>query len=485
MGSKGIIDRVRSKVLEGRPWSAIRVLIAAIACVGVLWFTVSVVVRENQPAKDAIRAMRSSYPSERVDAIVELQTSGVTNPETSIPPLVAALRDPDAKVRSTAASALGQIGIVAVASNSNNDSPRAALMSLLGCLTDPETIVRDSAVNSLGYIMAAPGVAERVDLTAVLSDLIDRLKHGDTEHRLGALRVLSVVALVVPTEPPAEVAASLKDESPKNRATAVVALFSFSRGLDPWLAPIFRMMEHDEPPVRDACEKAMARVRPPAVTSKSVTVLTYALRSRDRRVRTVAISLLEEFGGESQRAVPILIAVAKEKRPASLTQPSSENLISQAIHALGRIAPGTASAGQAKSALMEILEAEDPATFSAAVQAIAEFRDVADYLVPKLICVLRKNIAVEGYVNCGTSAAAELGRFARETQADEAIVAALTEALEAQSSGIRSYSAFALRRFGRGALGAIPRLRALAKDPDAAVRIYANDTLAELARLSP
>jgi HEAT repeat protein len=274
----------------------------------------------------------------------------------------------------------------------------------------------------------------------------------------------------------------LKDESAENRAMAVAALARFPRGVSPWLPSVLRMMEHDKPPVRAACEKALARVRPAAISAESVPVLTAALRSPDSRVGAAACSTLMQFGPEARAAIPALLATAREKRDGSVTAtPSSPDLRHLAIEALGRIAPQTESAGEVITALIEILRAEDPSTWSTAVYALERFGAVADSVIPELIRVLRKNIAVESPLNCGSSAAMELGQFAPGTRADGPAIAVLTEALEAKSSMTRYGAAFALRKFGPGSTATIPRLRALTKDPDASVRQAASGTLAELA----
>jgi len=483
MASSSISNRLNSTWPRRRIWTIVRGLIGLAVCIGALGWTIQAVLRDNRAAKEAIRAMRSRYPSERVDGILELQTSGIGDGAIAIPALTAALRDPDPTVRAAAAQAIGPIGTAARGSDSGGGSLSAAVAALLGSLKDPESAVRVSAANSLGYIMASAGIAERVDINGVQATLVENLGDLDPEHRLAALRVLSAVALVSGSEPPAELATALEDESAQNRAMAVAALAAFPRGLGPWIPSVFWMMEHDEAIVRAACEKAMARVRPPAVSAESLPVLTEALGSPDRRIQAAAVSLLVELGREAQGAIPALIATALEKRDASIvTDPFTPDLSTLAIHALGRIAPGTDSADQAMTALIEILKAEEPTTYSAALYALEQFRPASESIVPELIHVLRKNIAVENPSNCGGSAVMALGQFAPGTNANRPAVAALTEALAARSSTVRYGAAFALRRFGPESTGAIPRLRALTKDPDAAVRGAARDTLLELTR---
>ena len=60
-------------------------------------------------------------------------------------------------------------------------------------------------------------------------------------------------------DPPRELADALKDESAGTRASAVVALINFRRGLDPWIPSLLQMIEKDkDPAVREAFRRAAA-----------------------------------------------------------------------------------------------------------------------------------------------------------------------------------------------------------------------------------
>ena len=139
-------DRPSRSETPTTPWSGwrsgLRTLIVLGGCSGVLWWTVHVVINENHPAKSAIRAMGSSDPSERVDAIREFETTGLGASQITIPPLIAALADLDAQVRAAAAIALGSIGTDAVASGSGADEVCAAITALLVAMKDAEPAVR-------------------------------------------------------------------------------------------------------------------------------------------------------------------------------------------------------------------------------------------------------------------------------------------------------------------------------------------------------
>ena len=80
-------------------------MVAVTVCGGVLWWTVQVVLTDNHEAKEAIRAMGSWSASDRVRAIQDLEIAGLGNGRIAIPPLIDALRDEDARVRTAAAVA--------------------------------------------------------------------------------------------------------------------------------------------------------------------------------------------------------------------------------------------------------------------------------------------------------------------------------------------------------------------------------------------
>ena len=102
------------------------ILALAVGC-GVLWWIVHTVTSNKHGANEAIRAMRSRNASERAGGIERLETSGLGNGQAAIPPLIVALGDEDAQVRSKAARALGSIGTDALKSGSLDDMVRGAI----------------------------------------------------------------------------------------------------------------------------------------------------------------------------------------------------------------------------------------------------------------------------------------------------------------------------------------------------------------------
>jgi HEAT repeat protein len=401
--------------------------------------------------------------------------------------LIVALADPDARVRAAAAIALGPIGTDAVVSGSGADEVRAAITALLVAMKDAEPAVRSAATNTLGYIMA-PGTAGLTDPSAVISTLAERLGDRDAEIRLEALRGLVAVGSKAGVSVPNELGAALKDESADHRAMAVTALAGFPRGLDPWLPTVFRMMEHDEgPQVRATCAGALEGVRPPAISAAAVPALIAALGRPDRRVQAVACSVLIQFGPEARAAIPALLATASEKRSDPVDAvPFFQDPERLAIQALGRIAPNTESAGEVITALTDLLRAEVPRKWNAAVDALEGFGPAAASAIPELIRGLRKSITAEKPLLDGYRAARALGQIAPGTRAAEQAIEALTEALGAGPPVSRSAAARAVGEFGPASASAIPGLvRMLREAPEPDPYGGATAAAAALGRIAP
>jgi len=436
----------------------VRTLIVLVGCGGILGWILHAVWDQNRPAKVALRVLASSGPSERADAIRELERLGLGDSEIVIPPLITALKDRDAKVRTAAAVTLGTIGCDAVETGSDGNRVRAAITALLGALKDPEPAVRNSATVALGYLTGSNGASRLIDLKAVISSLVAKLSDGDGEIRLATFHVLAALGRPSGAEAPAELAAALKDESPANRAAAVAAVASFARGLDPMIPSLIRMMENDDAPsVRTACALAIERVRPPAISLAAAPALIAALGRPDPRVRAVASSALMQLGPDARAAIPALIAVAREK-PGDPANPEHGlwGPDRRAIEALGRIAPATEREGEAVAALVEVLRAPDASKWNSAIYALEPFGAAAAPAIPALIHLLRQSVTSQSPFVNGASVARALGRIAPGTESAVAAVAALNDLLRADQH--RSAAAQALGEFGPAAASAIPDL---------------------------
>ena len=149
-----------------------------------------------------------------------------------------------------------------------------------------------------------------------------------------------------------------------------------------------------------------------------------------------------------------------------------------AMMLLGRIAPGTESAGEVIAGLTEIVRAGQPSLREFAAQALGQFGPTARPAIPDLIKFAREMNNEHG--SAGERAVNALGRITPNTPSVEEVVTVLTEALQAESPNTRRVAIEVLPRFGPKAARAIPQLRALLKDPEASVSSAAINALAAL-----
>jgi len=216
----------------------------------------------------------------------------------------------------------------------------------------------------LVFIALSSRGAHAIDIDAVVVSLAASLSDPEENVRLEIIYALACCGSHVAIAPPRELVAALKDESAKNRAAAVSALAGFQCSLDPWVPSLLRSLEHDESQVREACGLALNRDNPPAVSAAALHDLIEALGSRSRFVRYFSArallphALLPETAG----AIPALLSVVSEstsldKEPRGSSgavfdeRPLDHDPVQVAIELLGRLAPGTASAGKVIAAL--------------------------------------------------------------------------------------------------------------------------------------
>ena len=213
----------------------------------------------QNPAIAAARGLRSPNPSDRENAARQLMSLGMKEPGAAIPPLIDALGDPEAAVRTAVVEALGSISGDAARTGAVASEVREAIAALIRSLGDREPAVRLTAVRGLLSVTSAKGVAGLVDLRAVVDAFSAMLGDRDDAVRLVALQGLGRCGPLVSPEPPAALAAALEDPSTRNRAAAITVLGNFPASHDPWLPVLLRKLEHDVPEVRNICWRVFAR----------------------------------------------------------------------------------------------------------------------------------------------------------------------------------------------------------------------------------
>lgn len=471
-------------------------LIVAVACCGVISWAARTLWESQHPAAAAARELRSTDPGDRAGAARLLSSLGLADPDQAIPPLVDALGDPDAEVRGAAAAALGAIIAHLVQSGSAGPLVRTGIGALIGVLKDRKPSVRIVAVGALHSIAHSTVAAEIIDFRSVIEAIATTLDDRDEQVRLSALAVLTQFGPLSLSGPPASLTNALADRSARVRAAAITTLASFPVSLDPWLDSLLGEVERGDPEVRNACWSAFARPRQPPFSAEAIPRLVKALGSPDRKVRSHAARALYLHGGNprASAAIPALLAVLREPIDPDLARRLGLGQVvsvrdgdpaDMAALVLGRLAPGTESAGEVIAALAEVVRSGHPSRRSSAAGALGEFGPAAEPAVPVLTRALREGLATqENYLPyVGQEAARVLGRIAPGTRSADEAVAALTEALDLRPgipAGSRLAAIEALKGFGPAAARAIPRLRDGQKSPDGHLRLAAEKALAAI-----
>ena len=471
-------------------------------CGGALFWLWRVMWDNAHPVLVAARGLHARAPSDRIVAVDAVSGLGFRYGGEALPCLIPALGDPDARVRVAAAKAVGLVANYAVGSETEADTVAVAdaWTGLLGLLKDQEVEVRGAAATSLGIIAASSSAGSRrnsgragkkagpaLDLKTAAQDIAGLLDDRDAGVRLAAISAMGALAPNVSGAPPKSLLAAMEDESATNRTAAVTALAGYRSGLDPLIPILLGHVEHDELPVRLSCIDALGRIRPPAVSSAVAPALIAAIGDRDRDVRLHIVTLLGRLKPDARPVVPALIAIVKE--PIESDQRVVDRTVyatfagpaHAAMQALGRIAPGTGSAGEAIAALAEVVRSGHPQRRASAANALGEFGPAAAPAVPALIAFMNEAAASKVPTRDGVAAAHALGRIAPGTPTAGDAVAALSAALSSTERLSREAAIKALVPFGPKAAPAIPAIRELKdKDPETGVREAATEALAKL-----
>ncbi len=375
--------------------------------------------------------------------------------------MIVALGDEDTQVRSAAAMALGPIGTDAVNAGSMDDLVRRAIASLLGALKDPQPAVRVAAANALTSIMASEKAGGLIDHKAAVVTLTESLGDPKVEFRYAALGLWGLVAPGAGVNPPKQLADALKDESAGIRASAVGALVSFGRCLDPWIPSLLQMIENDkDPAVRMAFSTAVPGIHPPAVSVAVIPTLIAALRRPDGQVRDAACRILMSFGPEARTAIPALIAMAREEWSDSPELDRQTLALDRsAIQALVKITLKTESAGQVIAVLTELVREKSPKRCAAVVEALVEFGPAAESAVPTMIRALSWRVPTDRRTMFDRAVAIKaLIRIAPGSKSSGEVIAALGVVVRTGDPGLQVDAANALGELGPAAESAVPDL---------------------------
>jgi HEAT repeat protein len=423
---------------------------------------------------DALKDPEPSVRTAAVNALVTLPvggTSALVDPRKVTAVLVERLRDPDSQTR------LSAIQIMAALGNSAEGDPP---QELFAALHDESASIRALAVITLtsfpqNFDPLIPSFLqmmendERAVRAACASGLVGM--NPPSSYTKAVIPEL-ITALGRPDGWVQGVACSLLWKLGPEARAAIPALIVIAR----------------ETPSRAAGSKppfgspyipaivALAQIAPDTESARQVVlVLTELVRVEPPDRASQAVEALGGFGPAAGSAVPELIRALPGRMPMRAMLPRTF-LVAEA---LGRIAPGTKSAGEAMTALVGLLQSGDSETRRAAGDALGGFGPAAESAIPDLIRIL-KDSADTDIAGAANSAAWALSRIAPGTRSSDGAVAALTGVLQSESPSMRSAAALTLRPFGAGASRAIPHLRTLLNDGEASVRSIAQETLERL-----
>jgi HEAT repeat protein len=329
------------------------------------------------------------------------------------------LASPDARVRRSAAFALGKAGGLAV----------YTVPKLVHALKDPDSRVREAAAFSLGDIGLAAWQPSYPALLEVLAGDCDPLARRSAAYALGNLGRLALVD---------------EDKS----ASAV-------RGA------LQKALADPDAVVRQNAVWALGRIAAKK-GDDAIGPLCRALTDVDPLVRRDAALALSEFGDAARAAVPFLLARFKEDRDPATRKTALTTLVNL-------VGPGDKSlAADFRAALGD----KDHEVARAAGLALANIGGpAASAAVPALSEALH-----EGEVEARRQATAALAHLGPDAAG---AVASLAQALADADALVRRNAALALGRIGKKAEAAVPALaRTLAaKNESDEIRMFAAEAL--------
>lgn len=211
----------------------------------------------------------------------------------AVPALIAALRDEDAQVRSSAAFALGRMG---------DEGLSIAVAALTAALRDEDTQVRRSAA----YTLKSIGSPSAPALPALIEALQDEDKW---------VRVYTGFALGEIGEPAApavpQLITALQNQDADIRYSAAFALGKIGLKAAPAVPALTQALQAPETVVREYAALALGRIGEPA--RSAVPTLTTMLGDSYSGVRTRAAISLANFGEQETAALPILIEALQDR----------------------------------------------------------------------------------------------------------------------------------------------------------------------------
>lgn len=367
--------------------------------------------------------------------------------EPAAAPLSAALRHEDARVRSAAARALGQIGKPAAAAAPalaellENEEDRTVLgftglaLGEFGKASVPHVVPLLGAARPQARVLAVSVLGSiGPDAAGAVPALTGALGAEEPEVREAAADALGRIG--APAEVAAKVARLVRDDEQNVRIAAISALGEMGPCARPCVAEVVAVASHGQGDERASAIAALGRIGPPETV---VPHLVTAIRDDDPSVRMVAAEALAKVG---EAAVPALVKTASDGEP---------QVRRGAVMALGRM---KAESDAIVDALAQACRDRDEEVRKEAYRGLADRGDQA----AKAAEALEQAMAREERLETRIEAARALWRVSgKATAAVPILVDGLTERLPGDS-GVSD----TLAQIGRPAVG--PLAKALERE---------------------
>ncbi|KAF9540136.1 hypothetical protein EC957_004612 [Mortierella hygrophila] len=355
--------------------------------------------------------------------------------------LVDTLRDPEAGVRKSAASALGK--------QSTLSGP--AIQSLIDALQDPDADVRDSAASALGNQSTLSEYA--------IQFLISALRDKCDEVRRSAASALSNQSTLSESDIQSLVDALL-DEYEYVRELAAFALGNQPTLSEYAIQSLISALEDEHEYVREAAASTLHKQS--TLSKSAVQSLINAFRNWDRDVREASASILGIQSTLSEPTIQSLISALEDE---------DKYVRSSAASALGN---HSTLSGSAIQSLIGTFEDEDEYARWSEVSALGKQSTLFESVIQSLIGALRGE-----YAHVKESAALH-----RQSTLSESVVQPLIGALGDKKADVRRSAASTLGNRSTLSEPTIQSLIGALGDRKSAVRAAAADALGKQSTLS-